>query len=168
MVLSPVLWPKPKTSLLSIHGSRVSRYRPYLSRVTLPMGDSYIRCERSSVTWPALLSIVHYASGCSSPQDVPKKEISKNTVSFWLRRAISLAYQLSGKALPAPLSLGSGNPWYCPVSNFQEELRCQPGSEGGYLVSSHHLHAPLPQRLVSHVYGHLPPGVPWWAAQAML
>ena len=29
-----------------------------------------------------------------------KKEISKNTVSFWLRRVISLAYQLSGKPLP--------------------------------------------------------------------
>ena len=35
-----------------------------------------------------------------------KKEISKNTVSFWLRRVISLAYQLSGKPLltPSPLA----------------------------------------------------------------
>ena len=31
-----------------------------------------------------------------------KKEISKNTVSFWLCRVISLAYQLSGKPLPTP------------------------------------------------------------------
>ena len=30
-----------------------------------------------------------------------KKEISKNTVSFWLRKVISLAYQLSGKPLPS-------------------------------------------------------------------
>ena len=28
-----------------------------------------------------------------------KKEISKNTVSFWLRRVVSLAYQLSGRPL---------------------------------------------------------------------
>ena len=35
-----------------------------------------------------------------------KKEISKNSVSFWLRRVISLAYQLSGKPLltPSPLA----------------------------------------------------------------
>ena len=46
------------------------------------------RCERLSVT-----------SGRT------KKEISKNTVSFWLQRVISLAYQLSGKALPAPSPL---------------------------------------------------------------
>ena len=31
-----------------------------------------------------------------------KKEVSKNTVSFWLRKVISLAYQLSGKPLPSP------------------------------------------------------------------
>ena len=31
-----------------------------------------------------------------------RKEISKNTVSFWLRKVISLAYQPSGKPLPSP------------------------------------------------------------------
>ena len=31
-----------------------------------------------------------------------KKEISKTTVSFWLRKTISLAYELSGVALPVP------------------------------------------------------------------
>ena len=31
-----------------------------------------------------------------------KKEVAKNTVSFWLRKVISLAYQLSGKPLPSP------------------------------------------------------------------
>ena len=34
-----------------------------------------------------------------------KKEISKNTVSFWLRKVISLAYQLSGEPLPSPSPL---------------------------------------------------------------
>ena len=34
-----------------------------------------------------------------------KKEIAKNTVSFWLRKVISLAYQLSGKPLPSPSPL---------------------------------------------------------------
>ena len=31
-----------------------------------------------------------------------KKEISKTTVSFWLRKTISRAFELSGKALPVP------------------------------------------------------------------
>ena len=30
------------------------------------------------------------------------KEISKNTVSFWLRKTISRAYQLSGRSVPDP------------------------------------------------------------------
>ena len=34
-----------------------------------------------------------------------RKEISKNTVSFWLRKVISLAYQLSRKPLPSPSPL---------------------------------------------------------------
>ena len=33
------------------------------------------------------------------------KEVSKNTVSFWLCKVISLAYQLSGKPLPSPSPL---------------------------------------------------------------
>ena len=43
------------------------------------------RCERLFVT-----------AGCS------KKEIAKTTVSFWLRKTISCAYELSGTALPCP------------------------------------------------------------------
>ena len=34
-----------------------------------------------------------------------RKEISKNTVSFWLHKVISLAYQLLGKPLPSPSPL---------------------------------------------------------------
>ena len=104
MVLSPASWPKPKSSPPWTRGSRVSRYQPYLSRATPPMGDSCVGCEQSSVTWPALLNIAHDASGYSSPQDVPKRR-SKNAVSFWLQRVISLAYQLPGKALLAPSPL---------------------------------------------------------------
>ena len=61
-----------------------------------------------------------------------KKEISKNTVSFWLRKVISLAYQLSGKPLPSPSPLTRETSWYCPFFSLQEELRRQPGSEGRY------------------------------------
>ena len=79
-----------------------------------------------------------------------KKEISKNTVSFWLSRVISLAYQLSGKPLPTPSPL-------CSIPPIQEELCRHPGVEGRHLASSHHLHTPLPQGLVSQVTRHLSP-----------
>ena len=67
-----------------------------------------------------------------------------------------------GETPPDFLSLSSGDPWYCPVPPFQEELRRQSGLEGRYLALSHHLHAPLPQGHVSQVPGHLPPSPPWW------
>ena len=67
------------------------------------------------------------------------KEIAKYTVSFWLQKTISRAYQLSGRSVPDP------PPRYRSVSSVQEELRCQPGVEGGYMAQAHHLHASLPQ-----------------------
>ena len=54
-------------------GLRGFVYRPYLSRALILTLDSYVRCERSGVTWPALLRIVLNASGCSSPQDVSRR-----------------------------------------------------------------------------------------------
>ena len=84
-----------------------------------------------------------------------KKEISKNTVSFWLRKVISLAYQLSGKPLPSPSPLARETRGIAP--SLQEELRRQPGPEGGYVAAPHYLHASLPPRLVTQVTGYLPP-----------
>ena len=62
-----------------------------------------------------------------------KKEISKTTVSFWLQKTISRAYELSGseQLVPAPRTRET---WYRSVSSFQEELRCRPGVEGGYVA----------------------------------
>ena len=59
----------------------VRAVRRYLDRTA----DHRPRCQRLFVT-----------AGRS------KKEISKTTVSFWLRKTISRAYQLSGTALPTP------------------------------------------------------------------
>ena len=44
-------------------------------------------------------------------------------------------------ACSCPSSLG--DPWYRSVSSFQEELRCRPGVEGGYVAQAYHLFAPL-------------------------
>ena len=49
-----------------------------------------------------------------------KKEISKNTVSFWLRRVISLAYQLSGKPLPTSSPLARETRGIAPSLLFKK------------------------------------------------
>ena len=49
-----------------------------------------------------------------------KKEISKNMVSFWLRRVISLAYQLPGKPLPATRPLARETRGIAPSLLFKK------------------------------------------------
>ena len=67
------------------------------------MGDCYVLCGRLGVTLTALLHIVRIVSGCfSCYAGHSKKEISKTTVSFWLRKTISRAYQFSGTEQPVP------------------------------------------------------------------
>ena len=61
--------------------------------------------------------------------------------------------QTSSDSLP----LSSGGPRYCSIPPIQKELCHQPGVEGRRLASSHHLHTPLPQGLVSQVTRHLTP-----------
>ena len=48
------------------------------------------------------------------------RKISKNMVSFWLRRVISRAYQLSGKALPAPSPLARETRGIAPSLLFKK------------------------------------------------
>ena len=50
-----------------------------------------------------------------------KKEISKNTDSSWLRSVISLAYQLSGKALSAPSPLARETRGIAPSLLFKKK-----------------------------------------------
>ena len=49
-----------------------------------------------------------------------KKDISKNTVSFWLRWVMSLAYQLSGKPLPTPSPLARETLGIAPSLLFEK------------------------------------------------
>ena len=73
---------------------RASLYRPN-QRETIAMGDCYILCGQSGVTWSAWA--VHrqrcerflFATRCSM------KELSKTTVSFWLRMLLSRVCRLS-------------------------------------------------------------------------
>ena len=83
-----------------------------------------------------------------------KKEISKNTVSFWLRKVISLAYQLLGKPLASPSPLARETRGIAPSLLFKKNYAVSQVLKAG----TWRLHAPLPPRLVSQVTGYLPPG----------
>ena len=69
-------------------GFRASLYRSN-QRETIAMGDCYILCGRSGVSWSAWAAHRQrcerflFAAGCSM------KELSKITVSFWLRIPLS-------------------------------------------------------------------------------
>ena len=75
-------------------GLRASIYRPN-QRETIAVGDCYILCGRSGVTWSALAAHrrqcerFHFAAGCNM------KELSKTTVSFYLRMLLSRVCWLS-------------------------------------------------------------------------
>ena len=43
------------------------------TRAKIAMGDCYVPCGRSGVTWTELLHITRDVSGCSSPQDVARR-----------------------------------------------------------------------------------------------
>ena len=84
-----------KTSApLLLLGLRASLCRPN-QRETIAMGDCYILCGRSGVTWSAWAAHRRrcerflFAAGCSV------KELSKTTVSFWLRMPFSRVCWLS-------------------------------------------------------------------------
>ena len=81
-----------------------------------------------------------------------KKEISKTTVSFWLRKTISRAYELSGKEQPAPA------PRARETRGIAPSLRCRPGVESGYVAQAYHLYTSLLEGPCSSIPQRLPPG----------
>ena len=83
-----------------------------------------------------------------------KKEISKTTVSFWLRKTISLAYELSGTALPVPAPRARDTRGIAPSLLFKKNFTV----EGGYVAQAYNLYAPLLEGHCPSVPRHLPPG----------
>ena len=90
-------WRKRRMPPLTIRSLRGSVYRPYLSQALILTLDSYVRCylARTAKHCPRCERLFVTAGRL-------KKEISKNTVTFWLRKVISQAYLLSGRPLPGP------------------------------------------------------------------
>ena len=100
MLSSRALWRR-----LGAPPLRTSLYRPN-HHETIAMGVCYILFGRSGVTWSAWAAHRQrcerflFAAGCSM------KELSKTTVSFWLRMPLSRVYWLSvmGRSVLCPLS----------------------------------------------------------------
>ena len=154
MALSPASWPKPRTSPPSTPALRASRFQPCLSQETPPNGR--LLCPVRAVKC-YLARTSNHRPDCNRlfvATGRTEKEISKNTVSFWLRRIISLAYQLSGKCLPATRPLARETRGITPSLLFKKNYAVSQVLK----ASSHHLHAPLPQGLGTQVPRHLPPG----------
>ena len=81
-----------------------------------------------------------------------KKEIAKTTVSFWLRKTISRAYEFSGaeRAVPAPRARETRG--IAPSFLFKKTFAVD------QVLKAYHLYASLPEGPCSSVPRHLPPG----------
>ena len=82
-----------------------------------------------------------------------KKEISKTTVSFWLRKTISRAYELSGTALPVPAPRAHETRGIAPSLLFKNFAVDQVLKAQAYS-----LYVPLLEGHCPSVPRHLPPG----------
>ena len=110
------------------------------------------------VTSTVLLRIVRSVSGCLSPQGVARRRFRKPlSPSGSGRQYHVLTSSLARNSLFLPLELVR-LAVLLPVSSFQEELRCRPGAEGGYVAQAYHLYPSLPEGPCSSVSRHLPPG----------
>ena len=96
-----VLWQWRRTPPPLLLSLRALLYQLYQTRAQIAMGDC---------SWP--VQVVKCYLDCtaphrprcerlSSPEDVARRSL-KNTVSFWLWKTISWAYQLLGRSLPGP------------------------------------------------------------------
>ena len=66
-------WQRLRIPLPLLLGLRAFLYRPYQTREIIAMGDCYVLCGQSHVTWTVLLHIVCSVSGCLSPQGVARR-----------------------------------------------------------------------------------------------
>ena len=98
-------------------GVRASLYRPN-QRETVAMGDCYILCGLSDVTWSAWAAHLQrcerfpFAAWCNM------KEFSKTTVSFWLRMPLSRVCRLSVTERSVSCPLSSVRSCYRSVSSL--------------------------------------------------
>ena len=102
LLLSRVSWPRLRIPLPLLLGLKALQYRPYQTRERIAMGDYCVLCGAVKVYLDRTAPHRPRCERLFVTAGRSKKEISKTTVSFWLRKTISRAYELSGTALPVP------------------------------------------------------------------
>ena len=133
-------------------GLRASLYRPN-QRETIAMEDCYILCGRSGVSWFAWAAHRQrcerflFAAGCSM------KELSKITVSFWLRMPFSRVCWLSVTERSVLCPLSSVRSCCRSVSSLRRTC-CHPGGRARMWLSrsslrGYYLGAVAPQFLAA-------------------
>ena len=99
-LMSRASWLRLRIPLPLLHGLRAFQYGPYQTREIITMGDFPVwgvRCYLDRTTpYRPRCEWLFVTAGRS------KKEISKTAISFWLRKTLSRANELSGKALTVP------------------------------------------------------------------
>ena len=93
LLLSQVLWPRLRIPLPLLLGLKARKNRN--GRLLCPVRAVKVYLDRTASHRPRCERLF-VTAGRS------KKEIAKTTVSFWLRKTISRAYELSGTTLPVP------------------------------------------------------------------
>ena len=73
-------------------GLRALLYQLYQMREIIVMGDCYVLCWQSGVTWTVLLHIVHVVSGCLSPQGAVRKRYRRPALG--VRNSLFLPLEL--------------------------------------------------------------------------
>ena len=132
-------------------------YRPYQTRAQIAMGDCYVLCGRSGVTWTAPPHIVHDVSSCSSPQDVARRRLPRTRSPSGSGRRYLGRTSFRGGPYRG-LLLEPGRPEVSLRPFFLRTTSPSPGVEGGYLAQVHHLHVPLPKGPGTQAPRNLPPG----------
>ena len=156
-LLSRASWQRLRIPPPLLLGLRALLYRPYQTREIIVMGDCYVLCGWSGVTSTVLLHIVRVVSRCLSPQGVARRRYRRPLSPSGFGRQYHVpTSSLIRNSLFLPLELGRLVVLLRP--SLQEELRCRPGVEGGYVAQAYHLYAPLLEGPRPSVPRHLPPG----------
>ena len=95
------------------------------------LGDCYVLYGWSGVTLNALIAHRPHCERLFVTAGRSKKEISKTTVSFWLRKTISRAYQLPGTEQPVPAPRARETLGTAPSLLFKKNFAGQRGATTG-------------------------------------
>ena len=122
---------------------------PFIWGIALSSGVQVFSCQPCA---PLIKGV-----RCSSPRDVTKRIMLCVHFPFGSDCRFRGHPGFRGDPYPVPIR-GSYSQCYHDISSFLRGFCCQPGVEGGYMTTSHHIHASWLKGPVALVPFRLPPG----------